>query len=220
MHTATRLFSGLAVLAGALHAPVRRGQASNRRPMAVAAALAAGVLAHAPAGAQTVLTPFTGATFAGDTVENRSVHGAALGFGGGVGFDMDFAYAPSFAAAEDEVLDVDGTLRVTTLLFNVRVGGAPPGSGAAPFVSGGIGLLRIRQTGPRDLVDLLRNDVALNIGGGLTGYLNRRVGIRGDIRYFRSLDDSGEDGLLPDPRGLDIGKFNYWRATVGVSLRF
>lgn len=192
-----------------------------RRLMAVAAALAAGVLAHAPAGAQTVLTPYTGATFGGDTVENRYVYGAVLGFGGGAGLDIDFGYAPNFFGADDPFLDLDGKLNVTTLMFNLRVGGSPPYRGVAPFVSGGVGLMRTSVTSPGDLFDeVSRNDFALNVGGGLTGYFNRHVGIRGDIRYFRSLEDSGDDGFLLDPRDFDLGNFDYWRATVGLSLRF
>ena len=72
-------------------------------------------------------------------------------------------------------------------MFNVRFGGGKP-SGASPFVSGGAGLMRASVTSPGDLFDeVTRNDFALNVGGGLNGYFNDHVGLRGDIRYFRSL---------------------------------
>ena len=41
-------------------------------------------------------------------------------------------------------------------------------------------------------------------------------GIRGDVRYFRSVQDSdaGED------IDFDFGSFDFWRATFGVTFRF
>ena len=52
------------------------------------------------------------------------------------------------------------------------------------------------------------------MGGGVLGYINDHVGIRGDVRYFRSLQDH-------DPEGLDLGlsDFHFWRASVGVTFR-
>jgi len=53
----------------------------------------------------------------------------------------------------------------------------------------------------------------------LTGYFNDHVGLHGDLRYFRSLTgDSG--GLIIDPREFDLGDFDFWRGTVGVSFSF
>jgi opacity protein-like surface antigen len=60
------------------------------------------------------------------------------------------------------------------------------------------------------------NDFGFNIGGGVHGFFNDNVGLRGDIRYLRSLQDNEPDG------DLDVGlsDFDFWRATVGVTLRF
>ncbi|HEY8549926.1 MAG TPA: outer membrane beta-barrel protein [Vicinamibacterales bacterium] len=173
-----------------------------------------------PAAAQTTLTPFTGVTFGGETEENRFVYGAVIGFGSGVGLDIDFGYAPNFFGDEDPFGDLDGELNITTLMFNLRVGGTR-GAGASPFVSGGVGLMRGRVTSPGDLFDdVTRNDFALNVGGGLQALFNDHIGLRGDVRYFRSLEDEGDDGFLLDPRDFDLGSFDYWRATIGVSFQF
>ena len=67
---------------------------------------------------------------------------------------------------------------------------------------------------------MTRNDFALNVGGGLQGNFNEHVGLRGDIRYFRSLQGNGDDGIIIDPREFDLGDFDFWRGTVGVSFRF
>jgi hypothetical protein len=194
--------------------------------MHVTKLFAAGVIAVAlsssPAFAQATIAPFTGVTFGGDTEDNKFVYGATFGFGGNVGFDVDFGYAPNFFSdSEDEFGDLDGKLNITTLMFNIRVGGNPSRAGVAPFVSGGAGLMRGSITSPSDLFDdVSRNDFALNVGGGLQGYFNEHVGLRGDIRYFRNLTDEGDEGFLLDPRDFDLGNFTYWRGTVGISFRF
>jgi opacity protein-like surface antigen len=188
---------------------------------AILPALMLGVLASTPAAAQTTLTPYTGVTFGGETTENRYVYGAVLGFGRGGGLDIDLGFAPNFFGSEDPFGNLDGKLNITTLMFNVRFGGGKE-RGASPFVSGGAGLMRASVTSPGNLFDdVTRNDFALNVGGGLTGYFNDNVGLRGDIRYFRSLQgEEGAGGVIIDPRDFDLGDFDFWRATVGLSLRF
>lgn len=189
---------------------------------AIPSALLFTALLAAPAAAQTTLTPFTGVTFGGETTENRYVYGAVLGFGSGAGVDIDLGFAPNFFGSSDDPFgDLDGKLNITTLMFNVRIGGGKS-TGVSPFVSGGAGLLRASVTSPGDLFDdVARNDFALNAGGGLTGYFTEHVGLRGDIRYFRSLQgEAGADGVIIDPRDFELGQFDFWRATVGLSLRF
>jgi len=41
------------------------------------------------------------------------------------------------------------------------------------------------------------------------------VGIRGDLRYFRSFKNIDENDL-----NLSLGGFDFWRASAGVSFRF
>jgi hypothetical protein len=42
------------------------------------------------------------------------------------------------------------------------------------------------------------------------------VGIRGDVRYFRALQDHAAGSDLD----LGLSNFDFWRATVGVTFRF
>jgi opacity protein-like surface antigen len=186
-----------------------------------AASVLALALSSSTALAQVTVAPFTGVTFGGDTTENRWVYGAVFGFGRNVGFDIDFGYAPNFFGDADEFGDFDGELNITTLMFNLRFGGNPSHAGVSPFVSGGAGLMRGSVTSPADLFDdVTRNDFALNVGGGLQGFFNDHVGLRGDLRYFRNLTGEGDEGFLLDPRDFDLGDFNYWRGTVAVTFRF
>ena len=188
--------------------------------LAILPALLLSVVIGVPAAAtaQTTITPFAGVTMGGDTIDNKWVYGGVLGFGGNFGVDIDFGYAPNFFGDEDPFGDFDGKLNISTLMFNIRIGG---GGKASPFVSGGLGLMRGAVSSPGDLFDdVSRNDFALNAGGGIAGYFNDHVGIRGDIRYFRSLEGNDNDGILVDPRLFDLGEFDFWRATVGLNLRF
>ena len=188
---------------------------------AILPALVLSALVSVPASAQTTLTPFTGVTFGGETTENRFVYGAVLGFGDKAGVDIDFGYAPNFFGDTDPFGDLDGKLNITTLMFNIRFGGGKA-PGLSPLFSGGVGLMRASISSPGDLFDdISRNDFALNVGGGLVGYFNGHVGLRGEVRYFRSLQGSSDNnGIIIDPRNFDLGHFDFWRGTVGLSLRF
>jgi hypothetical protein len=71
---------------------------------------------------------------------------------------------------------------------------APPGAGIRPYGSAGLGLIRSHIGGAGDLFDdLTINDFGINLGGDVNGQFNENVGIRSDIRYFRSLQDNEPD---------------------------
>jgi opacity protein-like surface antigen len=190
-------------------------------------------LAPRSASADWLLTPFVGANFGGnanfgdfndfdDEVERRVDFGASLGWMGAgvVGFEVDFGYSPNFF--QDTIGDANfefGDSNVTTLMANVLVGapiGGQSGPGIRPFVSGGVGLIRSSATGSSFFNDLTTNDFGLNIGGGVQGFFTDNVGIRGDIRYFRSLQDNEPD----DEFDVGLSDFDFWRGTVGVTFRW
>ena len=57
-----------------------------------------------------------------------------------------------------------------------------------------MGIIRSRVSGIGDFLDdVTRNDLGINIGGGINGQFTDNVGIRGDLRYFRSLEDNSND---------------------------
>jgi opacity protein-like surface antigen len=174
-------------------------------------------------------TPFVGANFGGnanfedfddidDEVEKRIDFGATLGYNPNVvGFEIDFGWSPNFF--ENTVGNANfefGDSNVTTLMANVLVS-APPGRGVRPYGSGGLGLIRSSVSGVGDFFDdVTRNDLGINIGGGLNGQFTENFGIRGDLRYFRSLKDDEND----DDFDLGLSDFDFWRGTVGVSFRW
>lgn len=174
-------------------------------------------------------SPFIGANFGGsadfgdfpdadDEIEKRLDFGATLGWNPRVvGFEVDFGYSPNFF--EDTVGDANfefGDSNVTTLMGNVLFS-APPGSGIRPYGSAGLGLIRANISSATNLFnDVSTNDLGVNFGGGINGNFSDNFGIRGDIRYFRSLQDNEPDNDLD----LDFGSFDFWRGTVGLTFRW
>ena len=136
----------------------------------------------------------------------------------GVGFEFDFGYSPNFfetATLDDEEFDFSGDSNVTTAMANVVV--AARSGAIRPYASGGIGLIRSSVGSPEDFFDDVdTNDFGFNVGGGVAGFFSDRVGLRGDIRYFRSLQDNEPDGEFD----LSIGSFQFWRGTVGLVFSF
>lgn len=207
------------------------------RRFLITTALFLTVSAAAPsrASADWLFTPFIGVNFGGsatfndalgdleDEFEKRGTFGASLAWmgAGAIGFEVDFGYTPNFFQSTEGSGNFDyGDNNLTTLMANVIVGapiGGQSGGGIRPYASGGIGIMRSRITDAGDLIgDLSANDLGLNVGGGVTGFFSDKVGVRGDVRYFRQLQDSQNDGDLD----LSLGSLRFWRGTVGLVFRF
>ena len=185
-----------------------------------------------PASAQAqswFFSPYIGGNFGGnadfgdfpdddDAVERRMDFGATLGWNPSVvGFEIDLGYSPNFFedTAGDRNFDF-GDSNVTTLMTNLLFS-APLGSPVRPYLSTGLGLMRANVSGGEGLFnDLSTNDLGFNIGAGLNGQFSDSVGIRGDLRYFRSLQDNEPDNDFD----LSLGSFNFWRGTVGLTFRW
>jgi hypothetical protein len=201
------------------------------RKVIIIAAVALVVSAAAPskASADWLFTPFLGATFGGsadvggsadtlkDDFERKLNYGASLAWmgGGALGFEVDFGYSPNFFGlpADNSNFNLVGDGNVTTLMGNLVVG-APLG-GVRPYASGGIGLLASKVDNPSQFFDKASTqDLGMDAGGGVM-FLANNIGLRGDLRYFRSLHNS-------DPNGVDLslGDFKFWRGTIGVTFRF
>jgi opacity protein-like surface antigen len=174
-------------------------------------------------------TPFLGGNFGGnadfgdfpdddDAVERRMDFGATLGWNPQVvGFEIDFGFSPNFFqdTAGDRNFEF-GESNVTTVMGNLLLS-APPGSGIRPYGSAGLGVIRSSVQSATGLFnDLSSNDLGINIGGGLNANFNDNVGLRGDLRYFRSLQDNEPDNDLD----LTLGSFDFWRGTVGLTFRW
>lgn len=182
----------------------------------VAGALALVTLASAPARAESFIAPFIGFNFGGDSAncaslreceEKRANFGVSVGTRRGVlGFEQDIGYARDFfgktPGADNAVLTVMSSLMVVI-----------PAGPIHPYGIVGIGLIRPHVK--LDLASLASNENALGygIGGGLNIFLLRRIGIRGDVRRLKTVNDI----TLPL---FSNEKLEFWRGSVGVTFRF
>jgi hypothetical protein len=170
-----------------------------------------------PAFADAFVSPWIGTNFASEPADGRRAFGFTAGsMGGGViGGEVDFGYSPSFFGEEN----VFGNNNVLNLMGNIIIGvpiGGQSGVGVRPYVTGGVGLMRTKVgTFLGDGVS--NNDMGFNLGGGVMGFFGDHVGVRGDLRFFRTVNSDLID-LDFDPE-FSLGDFDFWRVSFGVVFR-
>ncbi|HSD29185.1 MAG TPA: outer membrane beta-barrel protein [Vicinamibacteria bacterium] len=172
------------------------------------------LLPAGPAYAETLLTGFAGGAFGGATDRTRGTYGGALGFlgNGVVGFELEFAATPDFFGESDE--GVFSTNNVLTGMGSLLL--ALPGGPLRLYAAAGAGVMKTKLEDPDRLLEFDSNDFGINVGGGLLVNLGDHVALRGDVRYFRDLQDDEPDGDFD----LDLGTVDYWRAVGGLTFRF
>lgn len=191
---------------------------NTHRLRTLTAALAAGICllaAPAPARADWLVSPFVGAHAGADAPRTSPSVGISGGWMGNLlGGEVDFGYGPEFFEQNGFVAD----RRMITLMGNVMA--TVPWARRdtfKPYVSGGLGLIKPTLSEAGGLFALDAKKFGLDVGGGAIGFLNNTVGVRGDIRYFRGLRKSDDDVNAFD---LDLSTFHFWRAAVGLAVRF
>jgi hypothetical protein len=175
----------------------------------------------APARADVVLTPYVGSLFGGDMTDNTATFGANAAFmGGGIfGAEIGFNYAPEFIKASVANEDIAQMSLMGNLIVGIPIGSASQGGQLRPYVTGGAGLFRISSAESQFFDDVTSNDFAVNFGAGVMAFFNEHVGIRTDLRYFRTLSDSDPESGLDDIN-FDLGDLNFWKWDVGAAFRF
>jgi hypothetical protein len=162
------------------------------------------------------VNPWAGVHFGSDIENGRGGFGVnAGGMGAGIiGGEVDFGYSPSFFGTQNDF----GNNTVLDLMGNVIVGvpiGGQHGAGFRPYFTAGMGLIRTQIDGGT-LFPLSSsshtNSLGFNAGAGAMGYFNDHVGLRGDLRYLRTL--TGD--VVND---LDLGGFHFWRLSAGLVIR-
>ena len=171
-----------------------------------------------PASADGFVSPWVGTNFANDPAEGRSSFGVTAGaMGGGIiGGEIDFGYSPNYFG-DGETFGSNNLMNfMGNLIVGIPIGGSR-GAGIRPYVTGGLGLIRTEIDGPFDDDGFKNNDFAFSVGGGVMGYFNDHVGLRGDLRYMRTINsDFGDSNFDPE---LGLGDFDFWRLSFGVVFR-
>ena len=186
------------------------------------------LLAAAPARADFLVTPFVGVTFGAETgfliLDQTAIASKDLMFGGSWGWlsdhvfgvEAEVSFAPGFFKAEDP----EGLITADSVAaFFGNVIAALPVSvtreGLRPYLVGGLGSLRIRLDDLLGLASVPDNSLALQLGAGALGFVNDRAGLRFDLRHIRSLARTTNEFTLER-----TSKLSFWRASVGVAIRY
>jgi len=182
------------------------------------------------ADADWLFAPFIGSTFAGSTALPDLEQGASstqFVFGGSAGLwsrgifgvEGDFSYAPRFFETDNQaglftnsnVFTLGGSVVVATPVSVTR-------ESLRPYLVGGLGWMHVSIDEVSivlpEVLGRARNSVAINFGGGAIGFLAPDVGVRFEVRHFRSLERD-EDLFTGETQSL----LSFWRATVGVVIR-
>jgi opacity protein-like surface antigen len=185
------------------------------RTALVAATLTA-VLTPATASADLRATAFAGATRINET--NKGTFGAAVTFGGLLGIEFDASRISLGSLENIDPVDVDAN--VTTYMGNLVL--RTPVGPVQPYASAGAGVVRV--TGSvnvpflGNVVSASAQDVAWNVGGGVYLFPSENIGLRADVRRFQTGDVSWED--ITGLGDLPLPKFDFWRATAGLTIKF
>lgn len=178
----------------------------------------------APARAEWQLRPFLGVTFGGRTTF-FAVEPAAgdpnlvIGFnsvllGELLGIDADVGYAPGFFQSGGQHLFTRSS--VTTLTGNVVI--ALPRHltefTLRPYFVGGAGVMQASINDPSKVLSVSSTLPAVDLGGGVTGFLSDRIGVSWDVRHFRSFGGTA--------RNLSFGReqLSFWRANMALVFRY
>jgi hypothetical protein len=191
----------------------------------VALALLLGLMAPATARADGLFIPFIGVNFAGNSRQEfsdaidagRVDWGGSLAYmGGGVlGFEAEIGYSPDFFGRTD--LGGSSLLTATgNLLIGIPFGGQS-GLGFRPYVLGGLGVIRSEIDTFGDVLSLDNSEAAWNFGGGAMFFFGTTVGLRADLRYFRTF---GRVDLDLSDAIARRGRLDFARASAGLILRF
>jgi hypothetical protein len=186
-------------------------------------------LCSANAFAEWQARPFLGVTFAGNStfvLTSEAVGTPNVAIGGNVsllgdvlGVEADLGWGPGFFASGDQQL-VRGN-SVTTLTGNVIV--AMPRHltryTLGPYFVVGAGLIYAHIDQLESLLAVSTTMPAMDIGGGVTGFLTDKIGLNWEARYFTSLGEGKLRGLSIDPVEL-TEKLSFWRASMGLVLKY
>jgi len=184
------------------------------------------LLVPTPAAAERQIKPFLGMTFGGGTsfIDLEDAAGSpnvAFGvntvlLGDVVGIEGDFAHVPGFFQTGDRRLVTQSSVTTLGASLVVALPRRVVEYALRPYVVGGGGLVHVRIDAPFGVLQVVRTLPMINVGAGATGFLTDQIGLSWDVRRFQSL------GGGTDTRGVSLGRerLSFWRATMGVAIRY
>ena len=131
-----------------------------------------------------------------------------------IGIDADVGYAPGFFQSGGQHLFTRSS--ATTLTGNVVI--ALPRRltefTLRPYFVGGAGVVQASINDPSKVLSVSSTLPAVDLGGGVTGFLSDRIGVSWDVRHFRSFGGKA--------RNLSFGReqLSFWRANMALVFRY
>mgnify|MGYP001423246618 FL=1 len=166
------------------------------------------------------ISPLIGFDFGGNTTcptattcEDKKLNmGVGLGtFGNFLGFEEEIAYAKNFFG------DIPNKPSyVLTVMSNVMI--IPHLGPLHPYVLGGVGLIKTHIDSSGSGSEVNDNNIGWDVGGGAMFFVNSHLGLRGEIRYFHTLQETSILGPTLAP--LAGQKLDFGRAAAAVVLKF
>jgi len=186
----------------------------------IAAAFLLLVAVSRDAAAQGFISPFLGTTLSSPSdagSHTKPGYGVAFGaLGKVIGGETEIAYFPELL---DNSANAIAKNKIVTFSGNTLIG--PTVGRVKPYLGLGAGNLHLNVTSLSNVVlpnaDFSKNYFTFNVGGGVIGFFTDHLGARGDLRYTRAFGIKIEDLATT---GLSLDKFNFWRATFGLAVKF
>ena len=165
------------------------------------------------------ISPLIGFNFGGDAScpsiqgceDKRMNYGVALGATGSIfGFEEEFAYARDFFGSAT-------TLKSSVLTVMSSVMLSPKIGPVRPYLAVGAGLIKTHvDFTTTSVLTTDNNNFGWDIGGGLHVTVAPHIGVRGDIRYFRTFQNVGPFGFA----GFANQQLKYGRAAAALDFTF
>jgi hypothetical protein len=144
---------------------------------------------------------------------------AAAVIGNVFGIEADFGRRSGFFPSKGAGAGIVVGSSVTTMTGNVTI--ALPEKMAEytlrPYFVSGAGVMAVRIDQASELLSVSLNMKTIDIGGGVTGFLTKRIGLNWDVRHFRNI------GETPDLTGRTFGgppALSFWRAQMALAIRY
>ena len=191
--------------------------------LSVALALASA----APAAAEWHIVPLVGLTFRSDTnasglepvpiPKHVNIGGAVALLGKGIfGVEGVTVFTTGFRGVAPDVPQTIQSSRIFGLAGNAVL--TTPRHlteySLRPYVSGGVGYMRLAVDHVSASLSLHENFPALNIGGGAIGFFTQHTGVRFDLRYYKRIGETNDGSLV-----LDHPNVSFMTLSVGVVIR-
>jgi opacity protein-like surface antigen len=189
---------------------------TRRRLFYTATAVCFVLAAPRAAHAQAFISPTIGYNFGDETGcrsatdcrdKNWNWGGSFGALGSFVGFEVELTYQGHFTGDQP-----DRRSKVTTVMGNFML--APRITIVQPYGLAGVGLIRTELEAG---VNESENKIGWTVGGGVIVFLQKHIGLKGDVRYYRSFEASD---LLNFDLGLDRSAIDFGRAGFGVIFKF